>query len=148
MAGPTRQDTQRITLMIQDPQDNNWKDFGVWDKKTGGAIDSEDYKYKAGGMVPQESLGGTRTIDDVTLTRLYRHERDHLRFQKLISWTGRAECIVSQFILDIDGNVFGGPIVWRGKLKTTTPPEHDSESTDPAFVELVISPANDPTVIT
>jgi len=133
--------------MLQDPANNVWKDYGVWDKKTGGSVDSEDYKYKPGGMAAQVSLGGTRNIEDVTLTRLYRHERDHLRFQNLINWTGRAECIVSQFILDVDGNVFGSPIVWRGKLKTTTPPEHDSESNDPAFIELVISPTNDPVVV-
>jgi hypothetical protein len=141
---PTRQDTARVTLKVQNPSNGNWVDYGVWDKKTGGEVDSEDYKYKPGGMVDQISLGGTKTTGDVTLTRLYQH--NNLKTQALISWVGRAECIVAHHILDVDGNTFGAPIVYRGKLKTLTPPEVDSESTDPAFIELVISP-NSPPVI-
>lgn len=146
MAGPTRQDTFRVTIQIKDPENGNLINFGVWDKKSGGAVDSDQYKYKPGGMQPQISLGGSRTIEDLTISRLYRHERDHVELQRLINWTGRATVTVSQHVLDLDGNVFGSPIVWVGLLKTCTPPAHDSESTDPAMIELVVSPSGDPIV--
>jgi len=146
MTGPTRRDTQRVTLQIRNPDaPNNLIDFGVWDKKSGGAVDTDIYKYKPGGMGKQVSLGGSPTIEDVTVSRLYRHERDHSEIGRLFDWAGRARCTVSQHILDLDGNVYGAPIVWVGLLKTTTPPDHDSESTDPAMVELVISPDGPPT---
>lgn len=144
MAGPTRQDTFRVTLRITNPSTKQTVDFGVWDKKTGGETDSDQYKYKPGSMAPQVSLGGTKTIGDLTISRLYRHERDHLRIQDLQSWCGRARCTVAQLPLDLDGNSFGDPITWTGILKTVTPPEHDSESTDPAMLELVISPDGNP----
>jgi hypothetical protein len=143
VAGPTRRDTFRVTLSIRG-LDGVHHDFGVWDKKSGGAIDSDIYKYKPGGMAKQVSLGGSKTIEDLTVSRLYRHMRDHLQLQNLINWTGKARVTVSQHVLDTDGNLFGAPIVWTGLLKTTTPPDHDSESTDPAMIELVISPDGDP----
>src|SRR3972149_1689660 len=143
--GPTRQDTQRVTLQIRNPDNGQLINFGVYDKKSGGAVDTDIYKYKPGGMAEQVSLGGSPNIDDITISRLYRHERDHSGLQRLINWVGRAKCTVSQHILDIDGNVFGSPIVWIGILKTVTPPDHDSESTDPAMIELVVSPDGKPT---
>jgi hypothetical protein len=33
--------------------------LGTFDKMTGGEIDSEETKYKPGGMAPQVSLGGS-----------------------------------------------------------------------------------------
>jgi hypothetical protein len=143
--GPTRQDTQRVTLQIRDPESGNLINFGVFDKKSGGAVDTDIYKYKPGGMAEQVSLGGSPTIEDLTISRLHRHERDHAALQRYFNWAGRAKCTVSQFVLDVDGNVFGNPIVWVGVLKTVTPPDHDSESTDPAMLELVVSPDGKPT---
>jgi hypothetical protein len=147
--GPTRQDTQRVTLQIKDPATGNFAlwdktEQRIWDKKTGGEVDTDIYKYKPGGMMPQMALGGSRTTGDVTLTRIYRHEYDHDRIQSLIDWCGRARCTVSQTVKDIDGNDYGMPLIWVGILKTVTPPEHDSESSDPAFIEVVISPDDVP----
>lgn len=143
-AGPTRQDTQRVTIQIKDPLSQQLKNLGVWDKKSGGEIDSDQYKYKAGGMVPQISLGGTRTIGDLTISRLYRQERDHDWAQDLINWAGKAVVTVTQHFLDVDGNEGEKQIVWVGVLKTVTFPDHDSESTDPAMIEIVVSPDADP----
>jgi len=143
MAGPTRRDTFRVTVEVRDPKGGIHK-LGVWDKRSGGEVDTDIYKYKPGGMAPQVSLGGSKTIGDLTISRLYRHKRDHLMLQNEINWAGRARVTVSQHILDIDGNEFGSPITWVGILKTVTPPDHDSESTDPAMIELVISPNGDP----
>jgi len=80
MAGPTRRDTFRVTVEVRDPKGGIHK-LGVWDKRSGGEVDTDIYKYKPGGMAPQVSLGGSKTIGDLTISRLYRHKRDHLMLQ-------------------------------------------------------------------
>lgn len=145
LLGPTRQDTQRVTLQIRSPETGNLINFGVFDKKSGGVVDSDIYKFKPGGMADEVDLGGSPTVEDITIERLYRHERDHDELQRLLNWAGRAKCTVSQHVMDVDGNVHGAPIVWVGRLKTVAPPDHDSESTDPAFLRLVVSPSGKPT---
>lgn len=134
--GPTRQDTFRVTVQIQHPVTKRFNNYGVWDKKGGGAIDSDDNKYYPGGMDDPVALGGRRTVDNVTLSRLYRLERDHGVIQTLIQAAGRSQIIISQQPMDIEGNVFGKPLTYRGRLKRVTPPEHDSEASAAAMVEI------------
>jgi len=130
MAGPTRQDTFRVTVFIAGIN------FGVWDKKTGGQVDSEENSYKPGGMVPPVSLGGSKNVDNIVVSRLYRQERDHTAVQRLFGWCGKATMSVHQQPLDMDAQPFGNPIVWRGTLKRVMPPDVDSESNDAAMLEL------------
>lgn len=132
--GPTRQDTYRITATI----DN--KNWGVWDKLTGGEVDSDETKYKPGGMAPHVSLGGSRTTGNLTLSRLYRLARDHNRVMELINGAGKARVVVSKQPLDIDGNVFGAPLVYTGTLKRVMTPEVDSESSSAGLLEIEITP--------
>lgn len=131
--GPTRQDTWSAQVSI------DGVNLGVFDKCTGGEIDSEEYKYKPGAMAPTVSLGGTKTIGNVIVARLYRLQRDHDRAQWLINRVGKAMCVVSKQPLDTDGNAYGKPIVYRGKLKRVSFPEHDSESNNAALIEYEIS---------
>lgn len=131
--GPTRQDTWRIHLTV------NGKNWGVWDKKDGGEIDSDEFKYKPGGMAPHVSLGGTRTTGNLTLTRLYRLARDHSRRKELINGVGRADVVASIQPLDVDGNAYGEPMVYRGTLKRVTFPTIDSESSDPGLIEIEVT---------
>lgn len=148
--GPTRQDTQQVTLQIKNPDTDDWavfwpnSDDRIFDKKTGGEVDSDIYKYKPGGMRKQRSLGGSKNTGDLTLTRNYVLELDHGPSIFLSDWVGRAKCTVSQTMMDIDGNPYGKPTVWVGYLKTVTFPEHDSESSDPAMLEVVVSPDGPP----
>ncbi len=138
--GPTRSDTWRTTISL------NGENLGVWDKKSGGAIDSDETKYNPGGMAPQVSLGGKKTVENVTVSRLYRLQRDHGHIQKLLNNVGRGAMVVVQQPLDVDGNPFGKPIVYRGKLKKVTVPDVDSESNNPAMIELEISTEGQPHV--
>jgi hypothetical protein len=115
------------------------KDEGIWDKQSGGGVDSEETKYKPGGMAKEVSLGGSTNIENVTVSRLYVLDRDHLRVKAWMSRVGRATVKVSKQPLDVDGNVFGDPIVYTGKLKRCTPPEVDSESSDAGLVEIEVS---------
>ena len=139
MSGPTRQDTWDVTVRVQDVTNPNrpWLNLGTWDKKDGGQGDSEETTYKPGGMQPSISLGGTQTVENITVSRLYRLVRDHQELiGRLYAGRGKAQMTVSQQPLDIEGAVFGRPIVWRGILKRVTPPTVDSESSDAAMIEL------------
>jgi hypothetical protein len=138
--GPTRQDTYRVTVSV------DGKSWDVWDKMSGGEVDSAEYKYKPGGMAPTVSLGGTKTTGNITVSRLYRLVRDHDHLQTLFNNVGRGGVVVKKQPLDIDGHAYGKPIVYTGILKTVTPPAVDSESTDPGMLEIVITTDDEPTV--
>jgi hypothetical protein len=115
-------------------------DLGTWDKLTGGEIDSEETTYKPGGMGARVSLGGSINVGNVTVSRLYDLARDHLTVHWLIGRAGKGEAVISKQPLDPDGNVYGRPIVYSGRLKQVNPPEVDSESSDAALIELEITP--------
>ena len=136
---PTRVDTWSITLSVEHPHvEGSMINYGIWDKKTGGEVDSEERVYHPGAMGPPISLGGRKIPGQVTLSRLYRLGRDHDNIQQLIDAAGGSRIVISQQPMDIHGNVYGGsPIVYTGTLKTVNLPEHDSEGTDPAMIEVV-----------
>src|SRR6476659_4175968 len=58
-------------------------ELGVFDSFNGGAKKGEQIKHRAGGMSPQESVGGVSARDDFTCARRYRLERDHQYFKSL-----------------------------------------------------------------
>jgi hypothetical protein len=130
-----RQDTWSVSVSVDDV------DYGVWDKKSGGNADSEETKYKPGGMAPEITLGGSQSVENVTLSRLYDLNRDHQIISTLLARRGRAPAVVKQQPLDHDGNVFGSPVVFRGVLKAVNVPDVDSEGNDAAMVEIEISTA-------
>jgi hypothetical protein len=134
--GPTRQDTYRLTVLIEDPGTGNMVNHGVWDKMSGGEIDSDDNKYYPGGMEPPVSLGGRRTVGNVTVSRLYRLARDHDKVHKMIHAVGRSDIVINKQPMDLNGNVYGHPLVYRGKLKRCTPPDVDSEGSSAGLIEI------------
>lgn len=115
--------------------------LGTFDKMSGGAIDSEEVKYKPGAMAPQISLGGSVTVDNVTVERLYRLDRDLPLIPNLKARVGKGQCVVTRQSLDVDGIPFGKPQTWNGKLKKLTWPDPDSESNAAAMLQLEISSA-------
>jgi len=143
----TRQDTWNVTVSVEDVTNPNrpLMPLGTWDKKSGGAVDSEEYKYNPGAMAEAVSLGGRKNVENIVVSRLYRLVRDHENLsRRMIAGVGKARAVVSQHPLDIDGHAFGRPIVWSGTLKRWTPPEVDSESSDAALVEMEITPEGQP----
>lgn len=143
---PTRADTWQISLSVENPKNPgvmvNW---GIWDKKTGGGADSEELVYYPGGMSPPISLGGRKTTTDVTLQRLYRLGRDHDNVQQLFDAVGRSRVTIAQQPMDVHGNIYGRPIVYRGTLKTCNVPDADSEGNAAALIEVVCTIDNTPT---
>lgn len=129
----SRADQYNVTVAIDGVDD------GTWDKMTGGEVDSEETKYKPGGMATALSLGGSQNVGNLTVSKLLRLDE----VPKIKTWmqkAGKVPVVVTKQSLDVDGNVFGGAvIVYKGKLKRVSPPEVDSESSDPALVEIEVS---------
>lgn len=132
----SRQDQYNVTVTVDTTQ------LGTFDKMTGGELDSEELKYKAGGMVPEISLGGSESVSNITLQRLYRLDRDLPLLPFLKSRVGKGAVTVSKQSLDVDGNPFGTPLIYNGKLKKVSPPEVNSEGANAALLELEISSAS------
>jgi hypothetical protein len=127
---PTREDTWLVTVSL------DGRDLGVWDTVSGGELDSDEAKYRPGGMAPEVSLGGTTTIGNLTVGR----NLDSLRDWPLIKWlagrVGKGRGTIGVTPLDIDGARAGDPLTYGGTLKTVTRPDIDSTGTDAAMLEL------------
>lgn len=113
--------------------------LGVFDKLSGGALDSTETKYKPGGMAPQISLGGSQEASNVVIQRLYVLTRDRPLVPTLLRRAGKGDMIVTKQSLDENGVAFGDPITYKGTLKQVTLPDHDSESNTAALIQLEIS---------
>jgi len=129
----TRQDTFSVIVQL------NGNTLGVWDKKTGGELDSDDIKYYPGAMAKVQSLGGRVTPGNLVLQRLYDRQDDHDKINTLFNAVGRGKVKVTQRPLDLDGNGYGKRIVWTGKLKRVNVPDADSEATAAALIEIEVS---------
>ena len=131
----SRQDQYNVTVSI------DGTDLGTFDKLTGFEIDSEEVKYKPGAMAPQLSLGGSISVSNGNVSRLYDLNRDHSKVPFLKSKVGKGNVTVTKQPLDINGSPFGEPVVFTGKLKQVKLPDADSESNAAALVELEVSSA-------
>lgn len=117
------------------------KALGTFDKLAGGEVDSEETSYKPGGMGARVSLGGSVNIGNVTVSVLYDLAAIHSQVHWLASRAGKADMVVTKQPLDADGNAYGRAIVYTGRLKQVKPPDHDSEASDAALLELEMTPA-------
>jgi hypothetical protein len=114
-------------------------DTGIWEKKTGGAVDSDDTKIYPGARQAPVSLGGKRLPENITLTRTFFLDRDLPVIKGWMNRVGKAVVIVRDQPLDADDNVLGAPLIQSGKLKMVTPPERDSEASDAAQVVIEVA---------
>jgi hypothetical protein len=64
VANPERQDTWLVTAVLEG------KDLGIFDKKEGGEVDSDENKYPLGGMLGEISLGGRNESQDAAMLEL------------------------------------------------------------------------------
>lgn len=135
----SRQDQYNVTVSVT--YNGETKDLGTFDKLTGGEVDSEETKFFPGGMGEAISLGGRKTVGNVTVSRLYDLARDHSIAYWLIAASGKGDATVTKQPLDVNGNTYGRPLVYKGKLKAFTPPDHDSTESGEAMFELEVSSA-------
>src|SRR5215469_15843543 len=104
----TRKDQWDTTVVVDGRQ------LGTWDVQTGGEVDSAETIWKPGGMGQQISLGGTTTIGQVVLSRLFQLDRDALTLKWLLSRVGRGAMVVNKQALDADGNAAGVRYTYQG----------------------------------
>lgn len=130
---PTREDTHVLTLTVDRGPAVGAKSTGIWDKKDGGEIDSDENKYKPGAMAQEISLGGTVTVGNVTFSRYYDWIRDDSLLPWLKNGVGKARGALGVQMLDVNGAPQGALMTYGGTLKTLTPPELDSTSNDAAI---------------
>jgi len=143
--GPQREDTAAIRVLVQHVGDTKYTDTGIWDKRAGGELDSQETTYYPGAMADRISLGGRVIPGNNTLTRLFRGQRDQDTLGVMFAGVGKALVRVVEQPMDIDGNAYGQPITWNGTLKKVTPPARDSESTNAAMIEIEITTTGRPT---
>lgn len=127
---PTREDTWLVTCAV------DGRDLGIFDTVSGGEIDSEEAKYRPGGMAPEISLGGSRTIGNITVGRYLDTLRDWPIIKWLAARTGSGRGTIGITPLTLNGERAGEPLVYGGTLKTVTRPDIDSTGTDAAIMEL------------
>lgn len=138
--GPTRADTYTLTVSIEHPTNGNMIAYGVFDKMQGGEQSSTTTKYRPGSMGPPIDIGGQTEVSDVTIQRLYKLERDHDVMGQLYECEKRnSKMVVTKQPRTIEGQLYGSPIVYRGRLKTVTAPDVDSETATAALLSLVMS---------
>jgi len=130
MAAPTREDTWLVTVAVGD------RALGVFDQFSGGEVDSEEALYSPGGMAAEISLGGRRTIGNVTVSRYCDRALDWPAIKWLVAQVGVARCSIGYTPLTPSGDRGGDPLTYSGTLKTVKPPEHDSTGNDAAQLEL------------
>jgi hypothetical protein len=134
-----RVDNWGITVTI-----DGFGNIGVFDKMTGGDIDSEETKYKPGGMGASISLGGSQTPGNCIVSRFYDYSRDNALCKHLLGVVGKVQMSITKSPMDPDGNYYqdaGASLVYTGTLKRVTPPEPDSEGTGAAMLEIEMSTA-------
>lgn len=136
----SRMDQYNVTVVIGD--NPALKTTGTWDKMSGGEVDSEESKYRPGNMGAEITLGGYTMVGNITLSRLFIGARDATLLTYLLEQAGRADVTITKQFLDVNKVPFSTPLVYKGKLKSVTPPEHDSESSDPALLEIEVSSAS------
>lgn len=127
-----REDTYEVTLTI------DGENFGIWDTISGGAITSNELKYSPGGMRPQRSLGGRKTVENVTIARLHDEEVQAM-MPSLEDKVGNGRCVATKQLLTPRGAPVGSPLVYTGTLQSVSPPDHDSESDDAGRLEIEVS---------
>lgn len=136
----SREDQNACTVSVS--YGGQTRDLGIFDAFSGGEIDSSEKKFNPGGMQQTISLGGKKTVGNVTVKRLYDLTRDHPIMGWLAGGVGKAEITAVKASMTVDSVAVPRPLVYQGKLKTLTPPDHDSESDDAAMWEMEISSAS------
>lgn len=143
----TRQDTWEIIVQMGTVSGSGgMHNLGIWDKKTGGDLDSDEVKYYPGNMGVVQSLGGRLVPNNLTIQRIFDRVDDSGEINRLLNGVGQARMTVTQRPLNIDGSKVGAKrVIWTGVLKRVLIPDVDSEATSAALIEIEVSVDSAPT---
>lgn len=115
------------------------RDLGVFDKRTGGDTTVASVKHRPGGMGPEKSYRALPTFSDLTCSRVYERERDHELVRWLRNAAGSVRAQVTEQPLDEDGNAWGTPTTWSGRLTNVKPGQADSGSSTVRMFEFDVA---------
>lgn len=115
--------------------------LGVWDTMAGGDVAFSETKYTPGGMQPQKSLGGVKSVNNITLGRLLDTDdrKDWNTLKTLMGLTTEIPCTVTRQPLGTDKLPFGSPLVYTGLLIGIAPGDTDSNAEGAQLWTLTIS---------
>lgn len=137
------QNQRQVTVWIE--SDPAWDpngvlgDLGIFEARTGGNLGSENTDFAPGAMAPRKQIGGQQTAEDITVNRVFIRERDRALVGALAAARGRARMSTSDTLLDRSKNPFGDPVTFTGIMGEYHHPDADSESNDPARLEIVMN---------
>lgn len=94
----------------------NGVDYGVFDRFAGGDVSAAVNKHRPGGMGPEITYLSLPSYSDVTISKVYETQRDHDRVAALHNLVGKAIASVTLQPLDDQGNPWGTPRVYQGRL--------------------------------
>jgi hypothetical protein len=130
----SRKDQSALSVTI------DGEDTGIWEKKTGGGMGSDNSLIYPGGRARPVSIGGKQIPGPVTLVRTVDLDRDWPKIKLWQSKCGKQKpVIVKDQALDADDNVFGSPFTQIGTLTACNEPERDSEDSSAAQVTIEVA---------
>jgi hypothetical protein len=135
-----RQDQWSNTLSVY--LNGQWVQLGVWDTLAGGDVAFGETKYKPGGMKPEKSLGGSKSVNNVTLGRLLDQDDDRddwTLLRTLMQLDEEPPCIISRQPLDTSKLPFGSPLNYTGKMIAVQPGDTDSNAEGAQVWTTIIS---------
>lgn len=110
--------------------------IGVFDTREGGDVNGVVVKRRSGGMGPIKQSAGLPDYTDVTVSR---EAADHDEIRRYMTRAGKAEMSVADYTLDENGQRFGKPLTFVGKLLNVAPPPANSDSAETAMLTLTMS---------
>ena len=109
--------------------------LGAWDTASGFSVDSEESKYRPGGVDYEISLGGRVTYDNITVSRYWDEWLTGMHAW-LMTRVGKARIYIVRYPLTADWVQLGRGIGAQGTLKRISAPDYDSMGSDAALCEV------------
>jgi hypothetical protein len=134
-----REDKARV--QVQAVEGSTTYDLGIWDTLTGAGVTATVTKHRPGGMREQIVLGSYNEVEDITVGRLY-DETLHAIYVALAERVGSLKIVVLYQPLASESAPKGSQIKYEGVLMGVNRPDHNSEGTDAASLELVVACKN------
>lgn len=115
------------------------RDLGVYDTMKGGDVNIKTAMHRPGGMGPEKSYRTLPTYADITISRVLERDRDWETLRWLMDQAGGVRAQVTKQPLDEQGNAWGTPMTWSGRLADVKGGDADSNSSNPEMYEVNIS---------
>lgn len=114
------------------------RDLGVFDTLKGGDSTVKSSMHRPGGMGPEKSYRGLPTYGTITVDRVLERERDWEIVRWLEDQAGGVRAQATRQPLDEQGNAWGTPMTWSGRLGTVKHGDTDSTSSNPLMFQVDI----------